>query len=80
AAAPGADKETTPRDFTETVCWLPALVLANGEAEIAFDLADAVTRYQVTIVSHSLDGRLGANTMEIAARLPSGVEPKSPQE
>jgi alpha-2-macroglobulin-like protein len=68
------------RDFTETLLWQPALVLADGTAQVSFDLSDAATRFQVTVVSHSLDGRLGANTYEIAARLPFSVEPKVPFE
>ncbi len=73
-------KDNVRRDFTETVCWRPALVLPNGEVEIGFDLSDAVTRYQVTVFSHSLDGRLGADRFEIAARLPFSIDPKVPFE
>lgn len=68
------------RDFTETVCWRPALVLPGGEVEVAFDLSDAVTRYQVTVFSHTLDGRLGADRFELAARLPFSIDPKVPFE
>ncbi len=73
-------QEAIRRDFTETVFWQPAVILAGGEAEIAFDLSDAVTRYQVTVQSHSLDGRLGAKTFELAARLPFSIDPKVPFE
>lgn len=68
------------RDFTETVCWQPALVLPGGEAQLAFNLSDSVTTYQVTVFSHSLDGRLGADRYEIAARLPFSIDPKVPFE
>ncbi|MFL5330395.1 MAG: MG2 domain-containing protein [Gemmataceae bacterium] len=67
-------------DFTETVFWHPALVLANGSAEVSFDLSDSVTRYQVLAAAHTADGRLGSNKTEIAARKPVTVEPKLPVE
>jgi hypothetical protein len=76
---PSADK--VRRDFTETVLWHPVLVLpGDKEIEVAFDLSDSVTRYQVQVWGHSLDGRLGAATTEIASRLPFSVEPKVPVE
>jgi hypothetical protein len=73
-------QEVVRRDFTETIFWQPALILPGGEAQIAFDLSDSVTRYQVTVFSHSLDGRLGADRYEIAARLPFSIDPKVPFE
>jgi hypothetical protein len=74
------NQDAVRRDFTETVAWFPALVLPGGEVEVGFDLSDAVTRYQVTVFSHSLDGRLGANRYELAARLPFSIDPKVPFE
>jgi hypothetical protein len=68
------------RDFTETLCWQPALVLKDGQATLGFDLSDAVTNFRVLVVSHSLDGRLGADAIEIASRLPYSIEPKVPVE
>jgi alpha-2-macroglobulin-like protein len=69
------------RDFTETVSWHPVLVLPGGKpTEVAFDLSDAVTRYQVVVWGHTLDGRLGTTTAEVAARLPFSVSPKVPVE
>jgi hypothetical protein len=68
------------RDWAETLCWQPALVLKDGTAQVQFDLSDAVTRFQVLVVSHTPDGRLGADTFEIASRLPYAVEPKVPVE
>jgi hypothetical protein len=76
---PSADK--IRRDFTETVYWHPVLVLpGDKETEVNFHLSDSVTRYQVQVWAHSLDGRLGATTTEVAARLPFSVEPKVPVE
>ncbi|MCI0680969.1 MAG: hypothetical protein L0Y71_02595 [Gemmataceae bacterium] len=75
-----AGADAVRRDFTETVFWQPALILPGGEAQVAFDLSDSVTRYQVTVFSHSLDGRLGADRYEIAARLPFSIDPKVPFE
>lgn len=66
------------RDFAETLCWQPALVLKDGQGQVRFDLSDAVTHFRVLVVSHSLDGRLGADSFEIASRLPYSIEPKVP--
>jgi hypothetical protein len=68
------------RDFTETVCWQPVLVLADGKGQVSFDLPDSVTRFEVVAWGHTLDGRLGAAKMEFASRLPFSVEPKVPTE
>ena len=68
-------------DFTETVCWQPIIVLPeNGRAEIQFQLSDSIARYQVLVAGHTLDGRLGAVTMQIEARKPFTVDPKLPIE
>lgn len=68
------------RDFTETLYWQPVLVMADGKAQVQFDLSDAVTRFQVLVLSHTLDGRLGANSIEITSKLPFSVESKTPIE
>src|SRR5262249_49810096 len=57
-------------DFVDTVFWHPALVLADGKGEVSFDLCDSVTSYQVTVLGHTLDGRIGAATSTIESRLP----------
>jgi hypothetical protein len=67
-------------DFVDTVYWHPVLVLPDGKADIAFDLCDAVTSYQVTVVGHTLDGRIGAVTSTLESRLPFVLEPKLPIE
>lgn len=67
-------------DFTETLYWHPALTLAKGTADIAFDVSDASTRFQVVAFGHTQDGRLGATTFEITSRLPVSIEPKVPIE
>jgi hypothetical protein len=73
-------EDNTRSDFAETVFWHPVLVLANGQAEASFDLPDSVTTFQVLVAGHTLDGRLGAVTTELAARLPLTLEPKLPIE
>ena len=67
-------------DFTETLYWNPALVLRKGNAEVSFDLSDANTRFQVLVFGHTLDGRLGAATFDVTARLPFSIEPQVPIE
>ncbi len=69
------------RDFAETVYWQPVLVLPGGKkTDVSFDLSDSVTRFQVLVCGHTLDGRLGAVTTEVASRLPFSVEPRVPIE
>jgi hypothetical protein len=75
-----AGPDQVRKDFAETLCWQPALVLKDGQASVQFDLSDAVTHFRVLVVSHSLDGRLGTDSIEIAARLPYEIEPKLPTE
>jgi hypothetical protein len=72
--------DKTRRDFTETLYWHPVLVLPDGSAEIAFDLSDSTTQFQVLCQGHTLDGRLGSSTFLFASRLPYSVEPKVPGE
>jgi len=67
-------------DFTETLYWHPALVLSDGKQYLGFDLSDAVTSYQIRVMGHTLDGRLGEMTATIVARKPFSVEPKIPIE
>jgi hypothetical protein len=72
-----ADRRT---DATETVYWNPVLVLADGKGEAKFDLSDQVTSYEVTAYGHTLDGRLGALTSTLEARIPLALEAKVPLE
>lgn len=68
------------RDFTETLYWHPVLVLADGKADVKFDLNDAVTRFDVIVLTHTLDGRLGSNRTEFSSRLPFRIDPRVPTE
>lgn len=76
-SGPGSQLRT---DFTETVYWHPVLLLSDGQGRVRFDLSDSITTYQVTAYAHTLDGRLGAASLEFAARLPFHLEPKLPAE
>jgi hypothetical protein len=68
-------------DFAETLCWQPALVLPGGKADSAtFDLCDSVTTFQVLVMGHTADGRLGSTTIDLESRLPFSLEPKLPIE
>jgi hypothetical protein len=68
------------RDFTDTVCWQPALLLNGGQTGLGFHLNDAVTSYQVTVFGHTLDGRLAAATRILEARKPLTLQPFAPDE
>lgn len=67
-------------DFAENVYWHPALILEDGSAKLHFDLGDSVTRYDVIVLSHTLDGRVGANRTQISAALPIRVALAAPRE
>lgn len=67
-------------DFAETLFWHPALVIPGSGQTISFDLSDSITRYQVQMAGHTLDGRLGSLTTHIEARKPLSIEPKIPVE
>jgi hypothetical protein len=67
-------------DFAETVFWHPVLVLPKDGAKVSFDLNDEVTRYQVLVAAHTVDGRLGAVESQFEARKPLSIDPKLPVE
>jgi hypothetical protein len=75
-----ASADQVRRDFTETLYWHPVLVLPDGNGNVTFDLPDSITRFQILAMGHTLDGRLGSETVEIASRLPYTIEPKVPVE
>ena len=69
------------RDFAEMVCWHPVVVLPGDKAaEVTFDLSDAVTRFEVQVWGHTLDGRLGVLTQDITSKLPFNIDAKLPIE
>ena len=69
------------RDFAETLYWHPVLVLpSDKKLDVSFDLSDAVSKFEVQVWGHTLDGRLGAATKEITARVPFSLDAKLPIE
>lgn len=68
------------RDVATTLYWHPAKLLANGQAHVDFDLPDTVGRFEVLVHSHSFDGRLGTDRIEITSSLPFRIEPGVPEE
>jgi hypothetical protein len=78
---PGAMPEAVRSDFAETLYWNPVVVFdKEGKAEITFDLSESITRFQVTVAGHSLEGQLGQDKMEIVSKLPFSLDPKTPFE
>jgi hypothetical protein len=55
----------------DTLLWHPALFLANGSAQVAFDVPTAAGIYRVLLLGHTPDGRLGAyeGRLEVQAEL-----------
>jgi hypothetical protein len=79
---PTANTDSAVRsDWAETLFWQPVLVLpSGGKADVAFQLCDSTTSFQVTAFAHTLDGRLGSATRLIESRLPFALKPKTPLE
>jgi hypothetical protein len=68
------------RDHTATICWQPVLVMPEGAAEVAFDLPESVTRFQVLVHANTFDGRIGSKRVEISAQPPLTVKLSAPAE
>ena len=45
--------------LTDTLLWHPNLWLANGDAEIRFDIGGGNATYRVLLLGHSATGRFG---------------------
>ncbi len=80
--APRSEADAGVRsDFTECLYWNAALQTgARGEAEISFDLSDAVTTFRVRAEAHAHGGRLGGGEGSFESRVPFYLEPKLPLE
>jgi hypothetical protein len=62
-------------DFPETLLWKPQLITdANGEATLAFDLADSITTWRLTASAVTADGQLGATQSGIKVFQPFFVD------
>lgn len=77
--APGADGAPAPirvrSDFPETLLWRPQLITdANGEATLAFDLADSITTWRLTASAVTAGGQLGATQSGIKVFQPFFVD------
>ena len=78
AAAPF---DGTSGDFTETLYWNAGVMTSpNGEAQINFDLGDAVTTFRARADAFSSTGALGHGEAVLEAGRPFSVEPRLPSE
>jgi hypothetical protein len=68
------------RDHTATICWQPVLVMPEGSAEVAFDLPESVTSFQVLVHANTFDGRIGSKRVDINAQPPLTVKLAAPAE
>lgn len=64
-------------DLAETLYWHPVFVLTDGKGEASFDLPDSATTFQILAAGHTLDGRLGAITIDLTSQ-PHSTESKPP--
>jgi hypothetical protein len=55
-------------DLTETLFWSPTVILPDGQGRIEFKLNDAATTFQVEVMGHTLEGRLGATRTIVESR------------
>jgi hypothetical protein len=67
-------------DFTETLFWHPVVVLADGKAEVQFNLCDSVTSFQVIVFGHTADGRLGSFRTDFESKKPFNLSASLPLE
>lgn len=78
AAAPGGG---VPGDFTETIYWHAGVTTSPaGEAQVTFDLGDAVTTFRARADAFSDAGALGHGESVLEAARPFSVEPRLPLE
>jgi alpha-2-macroglobulin-like protein len=78
AAAPF---DGTSGDFTETLYWNAGVMTSpNGEAQVNFDLGDAVTTFRARADAFSSAGALGHGEAVLEAGRPFSVEPRLPPE
>jgi hypothetical protein len=54
-------------ELQDTLYWNPALVIADGQGQFSFNLADNITTYRVLLYGHTPSGRLGygQGTLEV---------------
>lgn len=67
-------------DFSETLLWQPAAMLADGTASVEFDLCDSVTRFQAVAMIHTDDGEIAQGMVTFESRLPLSLSLKTPFE
>ena len=67
-------------DFSETLLWQPASVLAGGTTAVEFDLCDSVTRFQAVAMVHTGDGEIAERMVTFDSKLPLSLSLKAPFE
>ena len=78
AAAPF---DGTSGDFTETLYWNAGVMTSpNGEAQVNFDLGDAVTTFRARADAFSIAGALGHGEAVLEAGRPFSIETRIPSE
>lgn len=77
-----SDRQAGERvDFTETLFWHAGIKTnEEGEANVEFDLNDAITSFRVLADAFSNDGSLGQGTAQLESVKPFYIEPKLPLE
>jgi hypothetical protein len=64
----------------DALCWLPVLVVVDGQTSFSFDLPDTPATYRITAFAHTLDGRLGSVEETLASNRDFSLSPLLPPE
>jgi len=67
------------RLFLETMLFVPELIAQNGEADLAFILADNITTWNIQVVGNTRDGLVGHTQSSIRAFQPFFVDFELPR-
>ncbi len=78
AEAPAPVTITIRTELPETALWLPDLRAADGRADFALDLPDAISGQQISVVASDGRGGVGVERLSVRVTQPIFVQPDLP--